>query len=125
MLKKYVGGLTLLVFTFTFVAPSLIGVNTADAGPTLVITQNWLTEFFCPDGTYATCSRGKHRTESNSNHPEPTYGWVRIGGGDDNPNNDVMRFLPFHTKHETTVLHNETLDYTEVTLWTNRHYCQD
>jgi len=126
MLKKYVGGLTLLIFTFTFVVPLLIGVNTADAGPTIVIKQRWMTEFVCPDGTYATESSGTHESESYSNHPEPRYGWVRIGGGDDNPNNDVMRLLPFHRDHETTEINNPTLDYTKVTIQPdNPVYCQD
>lgn len=75
MLKKYVGGLTLLVFTFTFVVPLLIGVNTADAGPTLVITQDWMTEFVCPDGTYATESSGTHRSESYDGPPDDECHW--------------------------------------------------
>ena len=121
MLKKYVGGLTLLVFTFTFVVPLLIGVNTADAGPTVVIKQDWMTEFFCPDGTYATYSEGEYVEESYDGHPD----------------DKCKRFISFeeewtfikrrcvHVDHETTEIHNETLDYTKVILWTNRHYCQD
>lgn len=128
MLKKYVGGLTLLVFTFTFVVPLLIGVNTADAGPTLIITQNWLTEFVCPDGTYATESSGQHRTESYSNHPEDD---CRLEYHEHNEFCIIWCFksgwteVCDHVDHETTKLHNETLDYTKVTLWNNRNYCQD
>ena len=132
MLKKYVGGLTLLVFTFTFVVPLLIGVSTADADPTLIITQDWVTEFVCPDGTYATRSKGQHRTESYTNHPEdecemelhrdPTHPWCFIVFGFCN---DLWVEVCEHVEHETTELHNETLDYTKVTLWNNRNYCQD
>ena len=128
MLKKYVGGLTLLVFTFTFVIPLLVGVNTADAGPTIVFTQDWLTEFFCPDGTYATHSDGRHVNEFYTNHPEEDCWWEDTGH---EPwcfiwcigKHEV--YICQHAKHDTTYHHNETLDYTKVILWTNRHYCQD
>ena len=36
MLKKHLGGLTLFIFTFTFVVPVLVGVDISDAGPTQV-----------------------------------------------------------------------------------------
>lgn len=123
MLRKHFGGLILFIFTFTFAVPLLVGVNISDAGPTQVFKQNWLTEFFCPDGTYATYSKGVHVKEFYHNHPADTYKWVIIGGGDNDPSNDVWRKVPFHTGHSTTTFNNETLDYTRVTLQNNANYC--
>ena len=57
MLKKHFGGLTLFIFTLTFAVPLLVGVNISDAGPTQVFEQPWRTDFYCPDGTFATSSR--------------------------------------------------------------------
>ena len=126
MLKKHLGGLTLFIFTFTFAVPLFVGVNVSDAGPTQVFKQNWLTEFFCPDGTYATHSKGVHVKKYYHNHPEKECKWVVIGGGDDNPNNDVWRWVCTHKDgHAVTTYYNSTLDYTRVTLQNNANYCGD
>ena len=127
MLKKYVGGLTLLVFTFTFVVPLFIGVNTADAGPASIVKQEWRTNFYCPDGSYATSSSGTYiLSESYDNHPEEVCGWVVIKGGmfGEPP---VWRWLCFHDDdHSTDVTYSEEEDVTTVTLRDNRHSnCQD
>lgn len=108
MLRKYVGGLTLFVFTFTFTVCLFVKVNTLDAGPTQVFTQPWQTDFFCPDGTYATSSSGTHVNEYYHNHP------VRYGG--------LLPDVP-HSDHSTTYYYNSTLDYTTVTLSNNDNYC--
>ena len=126
MLKKHLGGLTLFVFAFTFILPLLVGIDTSDAGPTQVFKQDWLTEFFCPDGTYATYSEGKHVKEYYHGHPEDKCEWVVITGGDDNPSNDIWRWVCLHRDgHATTYYYNSTLDYTRVTLWNNANYCGD
>lgn len=124
MLKKHLGGLTLFIFTFTFVVPVLVGVDISDAGPTQVFRQPWKTDFYCPDGTYATSSSGTHVNEYYHNHPPKECKWVVIGGGDDNPNNDVWRWVCVHRDgHSTTSYYNSTLDYTTVTLQNNANYC--
>lgn len=117
MLKKSLGGLTLLVFTFTFAVPLFVGVNTANATPTIVHTQNWRTDFFCPDGTYATSSSGTHESTYYHGHPEDDCDWTYT---EDSP---YLTWLCAHTDHETTYHHNDTLDYTTVTLWSNSNYC--
>lgn len=117
MLKKHLRSLVILAFTFTFVVPFFVGVNTSDAGPTQVFRQDWLTEFFCPDGTYATRSSGTHVKEFYHRHPPGKYGdWAT---GRQRP---ILPNGP-HPDHSTTYYYNETLDYTQVTLWNNRNYC--
>ena len=128
MLKKYVGGLTLLVFTFTFVVPLFVGVNTADAGPTSIVKQVWRTNFYCPDGSYATSSSGTDiLSESYENHPPEQCGWVPITGGDYNPNNDGVKWMCFHDdEHGEDVSYSDEEDVTSVTLRDNRHSkCQE
>lgn len=126
MLKKYVGGLTLLVFTLTFVVPLFVGVNTADAGPTSILKQRWRTDFYCPDGSYATSSSGAYiLSESYDNHPEDRCGWVVIRGGifGEPP---VWRWLCFHREHEAPdVDYSEENDITTVTIQNNPIKCPD
>lgn len=125
MLKKYVGGLTLLIFIFTFVVPLLIGVNTADAGPTSILKQRWRTDFYCPDGSYATSSSGAYTvSESYDGHPEDDCGWVKITGGFGG--RPVWRWMCFHREHEDPdVDYTEETDVTKVTLWNNRVKCEE
>ena len=129
MLKKYVGGLTLLVFTFTFVVPLLIGVNTADASPTEVITLTWRTNFYCPDGSYSTYSSGVDVTESYDDHPDDKCKWVKTGekelicGGGNCWEFDKVEWQCEHVDHGTTYTYEE--DFSSVTLWNNRVKCPD
>lgn len=124
MLRKYVGGLTLLVFTFIFITALLVGLHTADAGPTLEIVQPWLTEFFCPDGSYATYSSGEYVTKSYENHPEDRVFWGIVNGGIPGQR-EVWKEFRVHQKHGKATVTKE-LDYTCVTVQPdNPVYCQD
>ena len=127
MLKKHFGGLILFIFTFIFGVPLFLGVDTSDAGPTIVMTQDWLTEFYCPDGTYVTYLSGKHVNEYYHGHPEDECHWVYH-------DHDEWCFIWCfgnrwvevcqHRTHDTISHHNSTLDYTRVTLWNNTNYCK-
>lgn len=114
MLKKCLGVLTLLVFTFTFAVPLFIVVDTADATPTIVHTQDWQTNFYCPDGTYATSSSGTHESTYDHGHPESVCTWWWVG---------YWLLDCKHVGHAVTYYHNHTLDYTEVILSNNDNYC--
>ena len=130
MLKKYLGGLTLLIFTFTFAVPSFVAVNTVDAGYTNIYRQNWRTEFFCPDGTYATSSSGyKDLNSYNQNHPEPRRVWKKVHEHDPIicfiwcPRDSEYDWVYEHTDHSTYIYIDPVEDYTRVTLYNNRNYC--
>ncbi len=129
MLKKYVGGLTLLVFTFTFVVPLLIGVNTADAHPTEIITLTWRTNFYCPDGSYSTRSRGVDVTESYDGHPEDDCKFVKtdeielICGGGNCWEFPKVEWKCEHVDHPTTC--TDRTEVTSVTIQNNPIKCPD
>ena len=121
MSKKYVGGLTLFVFTFTFVVPLLIGVNTADAGPIEVIIQPRRTNFFCPDGTYVTRSKWEDVDESYDGHPAEECKWFISF-------EEEWTFIKrrcVHVDHGPTTYTYRDEKVTSVTLWQNRVKCQD
>ena len=126
MLKKHFGGLTLLIFTFTFAVPLLVGVNISDAGPTQVFRQPWKTDFYCPDGTYATSSSGTHVNEYYHGHPADNCQWEETGH---EPWCFIWcvqqheEYVCSHVGHSSTSYYNSTLDYTTVTLSSNSSYC--
>ncbi|MDE0010038.1 MAG: hypothetical protein OXU36_02765 [Candidatus Poribacteria bacterium] len=128
MLKKYIGGLTLLVFTFTFTIPLFVAVDTADADPTQIITTIWRTNFFCPDGTYVTYSKGVDVDESYDGHPADEGEWVIKGtkwqcGGGICWEVDNVVWERKHVEHPTAT--PEVTEVNSVTLWNNRVKCPD
>ena len=69
MLKKSLGGFSLLIFVFMFTAYPLIVVNIADATPNVTYDRSHTVYYVCPDGGIGHSYTNECITEDEYNHP--------------------------------------------------------
>lgn len=123
MLKKILGDLTLLVFTFTCVVPSFVGVNTTEATPTRIHRQPYERDYYC--GSYMVHSEsGIRETTYDFDHPPdtevsvPVYRANREGLPSGYFTMEILRYErgTEHTSHSVTTTCNSTTIHESVSL---------
>lgn len=131
MLKKYHGGLTLLIFVFTFVAPSFVGINTTDAHPTRVHRQPYQRDYYC-GGILAHSESGTQETTYNFDHPPdtevnvPVYKVHRDGLPKGSYIPEIIRYErgTVHTSHSVDSTYNSSRIYERINLDRSHWRCR-
>ena len=124
MFKKYLGGLGLLVFVFTFLSPPFVEVNTTNADPTRTHRQPYQYDYYCSNGSFAYSESGTQETTYDFDHPPDSEQEVPILGLKWDPivNMWVTGIIGYktettHTSHSVTSIWNSTVIREDRTAW--------
>ena len=69
MLRKSLGGFSLLIFVFAFAVPLLVLTNPAVGSDNYTFTQPYTKYYTCPDGTIAYTETGTTTNTATVDHP--------------------------------------------------------
>lgn len=72
MLKKYLGGFSLLIFVFAFAAPLCVLTPPAASSDNYTFTQPYTAYYYCDDGTLLYTTTGTSTNTETVDHPEET-----------------------------------------------------
>lgn len=99
MLKKILGGLSLLIFTLAFTMPLLVITNTANSEGNRVDYYLYRVHMVCPDGSViGSYDEWRSSSWTDSDHPPDNCGYWNFG--DDN--NPDWQFACLHVDHGYT-----------------------
>lgn len=99
MLKKILGGFSVLLLVFVIVMPLLVTTNTAYSTPNKTVFYRVLVKLVCPDGqVIGSYSEWRSMSVTDSNHPPDGEFCYDTGQG--------IQCDPVHTDHGTTYVFN-------------------
>lgn len=102
MLKKILGGFSVLLLVFAIVIPLLVITNTAYSTPNKTIFYRVLIKLTCPNGdVIGSYSEWRSMSVTDSNHP-PDWDFCFDAGQE-------IVCHPQHTNHGTTIVFNSGL----------------
>ena len=75
MLKKYLGGFSLLIFVFAFAAPLCVLTPPAASDDNYTFTQPYTAYYYCDDGTLLYTTTGTSTNTAKVDHPDDDCSW--------------------------------------------------
>ena len=101
MLKKILGGFSVLLLVFAIVMPLLVTTNTAYSTPNKMVIYYVITSLVCPDGSIiGSYSEWRSMLVTDSNHPPDWQFCFDTGQG--------IQCDPQHTRHWITLVINSS-----------------
>ena len=99
MLKKILGGFSVLLLVFAIVMPLLVTTNTAYSTPNKKVLYRVIVKLVCPDGSViGSYSEWRSMLVTDSNHPDDWEFCYDTGQG--------IKCDPVHTSHGITLVIN-------------------